>query len=146
MKIEIRVEPDAPDLRVEITCARLTPEIEQLLATIRMLDHKLTGRLEGETHLIDLAEVLYIESVDRKSYICTASRTYESDLPLQQVEQQTRDSGFVRASRTFLVNLRKVRSLKAEIGRRIRVTMENGEQVMASRHYADDLKARLGVK
>lgn len=145
MRIEISVEPDAPDLCVRITCAELTPEIERLLATIRMLDHKLTGRLGDETHVIDLGKVLYIEGVDRKSYICTASDTYESDLPLMQLERRIEDGSFVRVSRTFLVNLRKIRSLRAESGRRIRVTMENGEQIIASRQYADELKKRLGV-
>lgn len=145
MNIEIRVDPDAHDLSLVITCPSLTPQIEQMLATIRMMDHKLTGRLGDETHLVDVGQVLYIESMERRSYICTADATYESDLPLRHVERQIEDCGFARVSRTFLVNLRRIRSLKAEAGRRIRVTMENGEQVMASRQYADNLKKKLGV-
>lgn len=36
--------------------------------------------------------------------------------------------------------------MRMDLNRRIRVTMENGEQLMVSRQYAEGLKERLGVK
>jgi DNA-binding LytR/AlgR family response regulator len=44
------------------------------------------------------------------------------------------------------VRLRFIRSIKAELDRRLRLTLENGEQMIVSRQYADELKRRLGVK
>ena len=48
-------------------------------------------------------------------------------------------------SKSFLIHLQNIQSLKADINRRVRITMSNGEQIIASRQYADELKKRLGV-
>ena len=71
---------------------------------------------------------------------------YESSLQLYELEQQLCDYGFFRAGKSSLVQLKYIKSLKMDINRRIKVTLENGEQLMVSRQYADELKKRLGVK
>jgi DNA-binding LytR/AlgR family response regulator len=62
------------------------------------------------------------------------------------IEQQLCKGGFLRISKASLVNLKYVRSLRAELDRKIRLTLETGEQIIVSRQYADELKHRLGVK
>ena len=59
--------------------------------------------------------------------------------------QRLEEAGFCRVSKSCLIHLKKIRSLRAEIDRKLRVTMTNGEQIIASRLYADELKKRLGV-
>lgn len=109
------------------------------------MNHQLTARKNDETFLLDIADVIYIESVDRKCFIYTSDEIYESDFRLYELEQQLEEYGFVRVSKSFLIHLQKIHSLKADINRRIRITMSNGEQIMASRQYANELKKRLGV-
>lgn len=145
MKIEIFVDEKATDLNISVTCKQLTPEIEKILATLRMMNHQLVAKKNEETHLLDISQVIYIESVDRKCFIYTSGEIYESDFRLYELEQQLEEYGFFRVSKSFLIHLQNVQSLKAEINRKILVTMSNGEQIMASRQYADALKKRLGV-
>lgn len=146
MKIDISVDEAATDLTVSITCKQLTPDIERIIATLRMMDHQLTARKGSEVHMLDIAQVLYMESVDRKCFIYTDDDVYESDFRLYELEQQLEECGFFRVSKSCLIHLQKIRSLKADINRKIRITMSNGEQIMASRQYAEALKQRLGVK
>ena len=101
--------------------------------------------MEFWTHLLDIAQALYIESVDRKCFVYTSDEIFESDFRLYELEQQLEEYGFFRVSKSFLIHLQKVQSLKAEINRKIRITMSNGEQIIASRQYAEELKKRLGV-
>lgn len=145
MKIEVLVDEKAEDLHISVTCKQLTPDIEKLLATLRMMNQQLTAKKNEETYLLDIAQIIYIESVDRKCFIYTSDEVYESDFRLYELEQQLEKYGFFRVSKSFLVHLQNVQSLKAEINRKIRVTMSNGEQIIASRQYADALKKRLGV-
>ncbi len=146
MKIDISVDEAATDLTVSITCKQLTPDIERIIAALRMMDHQLTARKGSEVHMLDIAQVLYMESVDRKCFIYTDDDVYESDFRLYELEQQLEEYGFFRVSKSCLIHLQKIRSLKADINRKIRITMSNGEQIMASRQYAEALKQRLGVK
>lgn len=145
MKIEIFVDEEATDLQISVTCKQLSPDIEKILATLRMMNHQLTARKNDEIYLLDIADVIYIESLDRKCFIYTADEIYESDFRLYELEQQLEEYGFVRVSKSFLIHLQKIHSLKADINRKIRITMSNGEQIIASRQYANELKKRLGV-
>lgn len=145
MKIDISVDPAVTDLTVSITCGQLTPDIERMIAALRVMNHQLTAKKGGELYLLDIAQVLYIESVDRKCFIYTEHEMYESDFRLYELEQQLEECGFLRVSKSFLIHLHKIQSLKADINRKIRITMSNGEQIMASRQYAETLKKRLGV-
>lgn len=146
MKIEINIDETKVDMEVAITCSKLTPQVEQILAMLRMMDCQLTGRKGNEIYLLDIAQIIYIESVERKCFVYTADNVYESDFPLYELERQLAEYGFFRVSKSFLIHLPSIQSLKADINRRIRITMANGEQIIASRQYADGLKKRLGVK
>ena len=145
MKIEIFVDEKATDLNVSVTCKQLTPDVEKILTMLRMMNHQLMAKKKEETYLLDITQVIYIESVDRKCFIYTSDEMYESDYRLYELEQQLEEYGFFRVSKSFLIHLQKVQSLKTEINRRIRITMSNGEQIIASRLYAEELKKRLGV-
>lgn len=146
MKIEICVDENATDLEISITCKQLTPDVEKIIATLRMMNHQLTAKKADEIHLLDTAQIIYIESVDRKCFIYTSDEVYESDFRLYELEQQLEEYGFFRVSKSFLIHLQNIQSLKADINRKIRVTMSNGEEIIASRQYSDKLKKRLGVK
>lgn len=146
MKIEIDVKEEYQDTEVKIFCNHLTPDIEKIIATLRILNRQLTVKKEGEIYLLDVCEVIYAESIDKKTFVYTGTEVYESDFKLYELEQQLNQCGFFRASKSCMVQLKYIRSLKADINRKIRATLENGEQIMISRQYADELKRKLGVK
>lgn len=146
MKISINTEPDALDTHVSITCNHLTPEIEKIVAMLRMLDMKLTGIKDGEMHILDAAKVLYIDCVDKNVFLYTKDMVFETNLHLYELEEQLRKVDFFRANKSCIINFKQITSLKADINRRLRATMSNGEQLIISRQYADYVKERLGVK
>ena len=146
MKITINIDETAKDLHISLSCGELTPEIEKVLATLRMLNKQLTVTKNNEIFLLDAADVIYIETVDRKCFVYTSQSVYESDFKLYELEQQLGQYGFFRVSKSCLIHLKAVKSLKSDINRRIKVTLSNGEQLIASRQYAEELKEKLGVR
>ena len=146
MKIEININEDIEDIEIVFSCRKLTPAVERMLATLMVMDKKLTVLKEDETYFLDVTKVIYLESVDRKTFVYTEDAVYESRLKLYELEQQLDEYGFFRANKSCLIQLKYVRSLKADINRKIKVTLEDCEQVMVSRQYAEGLKKKLGVK
>ena len=146
MKIEIDINEIHPDIGVKITAPALTPEIERIIALMRMMDMQIPVKHDDETILLDADKILYIEAVDRNTFVYTKDETYGSDLKLYEFEEQFSERNFIRISKQSIVNLRKVKSLKTEINRKIRLTLVNGEQMIVSRMYADELRKRLGIK
>ena len=145
MKIEINVDDKVEETCISISCKGLTPELEKVLAMMRILEKQLVATRDGETFLLDVSEIIYIETIDRKTFVYTKDGVFESGLRLYELEEQLEECGFFRVSKSCLVKLQSVRSLKSDINRRIRVTLDNGEVIIASRQYADGIKRRLGI-
>lgn len=145
MKISIQTDDCVKDTEIVITCNRLTPEIEKIMATLRILNQQLLVTKGDEAIILEVSQIIYIESVDRKTFVYTKDVVYESKLKLYEIEARLCESGFIRASKSCLIHLRHIKSLRTDIDRRIRVSFESGEQILVSRQYADELKNRLGV-
>ena len=71
MKIEIKVDNSIEETSIHISCNQLTPELEKLIAMMRIMERKFVVSAEGEIFLLDVSEILYIEAVDRKTFVYT---------------------------------------------------------------------------
>lgn len=146
MKITIQTDENIKDMEIAITCKAITPELEQVLATLRILDRQVMARKGEETYVLDATGIFYIDTVDKKTFIYTQNEVYETEMRLYELEALLEKVGFLRVSKSCILNLKHIRSLRADLDRRIKVTMENGEQLIVSRQYAQELKNRLGVR
>lgn len=146
MKISIDIDSTKQDTEIQISCKSLTPDIEKIIATLRMLNQQIMVEKDEETYVLDVTKIMYIEAVDRKTFVYTQEDCFESKLKLYEMEERLEESGFLRVSKSCLIQLRHIRSLKGDLDRRLKVTLENGEQIMVSRQYADEIKRKLGVK
>lgn len=146
MKISIDIDSTKQDTEIQISCKSLTPEIEKIIATLRMLNQQIMVEKDEETYVLDVTKIMYIEAVDRKTFVYTKEDCFESKLKLYEMEERLEESGFFRASKSCLIQLRHIKSLKSDMDRKIKVTLENGERIIVSRQYADEIKRKLGVK
>lgn len=145
MKIVINIDDKIEETEIKIHCNQLNYEVENLIATLRMLNQQLLACKDGENYLLDVNDISYIEAVDRKTFVYTEEDVYESKLKLYEMEEKLCQSGFVRVSKACLVCLKNVKSIRNDVDRKLRLTMKNDEQIIASRQYADEIKKRLGV-
>lgn len=146
MKINLDIDGKYDDTEVIIRAPHLNNDIERIVAMMRMIDMQIAVRRDNETFLLDTDKVLYVEAVDRKTFVYTNADTYESELKLYELEQELVERDFLRISKQIIVNLRKIKSLKADVNRKIRVTLQNGEQIVVSRMYSDELRRKLGLR
>ena len=145
MKIAINIQPENKETQITISCNKLTPEIEKIIATLRILNQQLMVIKGDETYVLDVSKIIYIETIERRTFVYTKDTFYETKLKLYEMEERLCESGFFRVSKSCLVHLRYIKSLKNDINRRLRLTLESGEQIMVSRQYADEIKRRLEV-
>lgn len=101
---------------------------------------------ERRSVLLEPGEVLYAESVEERTYLYCAEAVLQTLLTLAELEARYEGLGYCRVSKAMVVNLRRIRSLRSRPGGRIEATVENGERIMISRHYAPLLRERLGLK
>lgn len=128
---------------VIIRCSEITQEIEQLLLYLQSPQRKLMGSRGGVQVVIDALDILYIESVDGKTFVYTAQDVLQVEHTLAQLEQLLNTVNFFRCSKSMILNIDKVAALKSLASNRIDATMRNGEHILISRTYASDFRKRL---
>lgn len=146
MQIKIETGAETEEVSITIRCREHSVYIDRLVAALYMVGQQIMVARKGEVLPLELEKVLYMESVDGRCFVYTKDEVYESNHRLYELERQLGQYLFVRINKAAIVNLKKLRSIKAHVNRRLLLTMENGEQLIASRQYADTIKVLLGVK
>lgn len=101
---------------------------------------KLIGFSEQKQYIIDPSEVLYCESVDGTTYIYAKDKVYRTAYTLSDIENTYSDTGYMRCSKSMVLNIHAIKSLRSELGNRIDTLLSNGEHIIISRHYAKELR------
>ena len=143
MKITINADEKYSETEITINCNRMGDEIEKLLAAIRLLDMKLTGRKDGRQYILDASDVIYIESTDKRTFLYTVTDVYESPFKLYELEEKLVDRDFLRAGKSCLFNINHIQTIEPELDRRLTLTMERGLKVVVSRQYSGLVKEKL---
>ncbi|MFS0724127.1 LytTR family transcriptional regulator DNA-binding domain-containing protein [Paenibacillus sp. 1P07SE] len=72
---------------------------------------KITAKAEDKIILFDPLEIDYVESSEGQSRLYVNSETFDTPIPLKELEQRLRPFGFFRCHRSYLVNLQRVREI-----------------------------------
>ena len=143
MDVEVKlIHPDKTEY-VEIGCHKVDERVEEITRFIKSRQGSLEGYSEGDMYNIPITDVYYIESVDDKTFLYLEKETYESRKRLYELEKVTDSFHFIRISKSAIVNLMKVESIKPALNGRFLCKLKNGEEVIISRKYVQGLKDKL---
>ena len=145
MKITIHEDPNISDTEISIVCPQMTEELRDMIANLGLIGYTVAGKKEGETFFISLKDIFYFESVDGSIFFYTEEDTYEAAARLYKIEEWVQNLKFARISKTVIVNLNKMKSIKQAEHSRLVATLINGEKIVVSRQYVPEIKKKLGV-
>ena len=135
MKLTLQQIADGEE-EIVLRYRKMTPEISTLIERINQETMTLLGRFEEKQYRITPAEIYYFESVDERLFAYTKTQTLQIMMTVTEVEHLLTESGFFRCNKSMVLNVNRVIAVKSEMGNRINATLDNGEHVMISRHYA----------
>lgn len=146
MKVTVEKDQKYLDPEILVRCIELDHTLQDIICYIGIAGKSIIGETEDETCFIPLNDVYYFESVDRSIYIYTEDQVYRSPAKLYILEEQLADTYFARISKTTILNLKKLKSVKSAKNYRLEGTLSNDERIMISRQYVRIIKDKLGVK
>lgn len=141
--MEICIMESAERFRVVIECKCADADVMRLKSHIALFEHRLAAEQDGEKVFVDTADVLYFESVDDATFLYTESAVLEIKKRLYELETALSERSFLRISKSVVVHLQKVVSLRPQLNRTILATMTNGEKLVISRSYVKKLRSIL---
>ena len=144
MKIVIEEPQGGEEEQIIVKCRKMSPELIRVLALLKAQD-TLIAYDGNEIHRIRSADIYYIEVVDNKTFLYCKDNLFESKQKLYELEEALANGDFLRASKSVILNLSKIKALSPALSGRFEAMLGNGEKVIISRQYVGDLKKRLGI-
>ena len=143
MEITVKKIGETEKEYIEIGCHRKDERIDEIVRFIRSREGILKGTKEDRQYSIALPDILYIEAVDEKTFIYLENDCYESGRRLYEFEEVLASRNFARISKSVVVNLMKIRSIRPSLNGRFSCVLTNNEQVIISRKYVPDIREKL---
>ncbi len=135
-------EPKLSENYLEIHYGKLNSETRDI---INYLESKnvLMGRNESESRLIKPNEIYYFEIVDRKCYAYLKEEVWRLEEGLAELTERYETHGFVRICKSMVVNVHKVKQIKADLNMRMDLVLLNEETIVMSRSYRNEFFKKL---
>lgn len=140
MQWKLNIGKKYEQTKVTIQAPELTEDITRLTTFIDQLSHTLTVKKDGEQNKIDIMHIIYIENIERMTFIYTETNMYEDNRPLYELEKNLRKFDFIRINKQTIISPRFIKSVKALLNSRYELMMTSGEKVIVTRHYRKAFK------
>lgn len=146
MKISLEQKEELKETEVLICYQELTEQVKQIEALLYAVNRKVLAKSDGKVYHLTPAEIYYIESVDKRTYLYGKQDVFEVSDRLYQLEKQFLDAGFVRVSKKCIVNKYMLKGIKILPNSRLEIMLTNGESILATRSYISDIRRALESK
>ena len=143
MDVTISKIPETETELVDIRCHEETDSVREIAAFVRSCQGQIIGMLDGRQYPITVSDIMYIESVDNRTFLYTTSEVYESKQRIYELEDYLKSRNFLRISKASIINLMKITSVKPALGGRFSAVLTNNEEIIISRKYVPELKRVL---
>lgn len=142
MRITLNQIKEGED-EIVLNYRKMTPELERIVSLLRSEKKRLIGWQEKRQVVLEPGKLFYIESVDNRCFGYTKEEVYRLEFTLSELAELLEERGFFRCSKSMVINIYRVESLKSLPCNRIDARMENGEHIVISRTYASEFRKRL---
>ena len=128
-----------------IGCKELKQKLEEIRITVEARTNKLRVISRNGQAFISTADILYVESYGRKTYIATGGDEYTSNLPLRQLYEDLKELGFFRIHKSYIVNLSHIKRINTA-GKEATVQLTNDEILPVGRRNVSSLGSAIVAK
>lgn len=143
MKLSLYKNNTLKEPEVHIHYADMSAALQQLIAYVKQYTCHLEVTKNGEITQLTAERLLYIESVDGKTFCYGINDMYQSPLSLAKLEALLSQTTVLRVSKTCLLNITYLKSFKPYPNHRLLAELTNGESILVSRKYIPALKQKL---
>ena len=128
---EENIEENYLELHYDVVDSETAAVLERLRPAVKYIE----GTTDGKRVTHPLSAIFYFETVDRKTFGYTKDTCIEVKETLQGIIDDHKDAGFVRISKSCIVNLYKIKRLQGDLNMRTLIYLKNDECLVMNRGY-----------
>lgn len=144
MKVTVEEGANVKEIEVLVKCQKKDAEIGQI---VKLLEERGKSILAYQGELcckVKVKDIFYIESIENRVFIYLEKEVLETKYKLYELEQLINEECFFRCNKSTIINVAKIKGIKAQMNRTLLATMENEECIYISRKYVKALKEIIG--
>ena len=141
MKLNLYEDKNNKDEHVDVYYSQMRPVIKQIIDTVSADRPSLSGRPADEDQddgfevILDPKDIYYMDFVDRKLFAYTKDGVFRLSNTLSNCEEMLWNYGFVRVSKSNLINIYKIKQLKPDVNMKVYASFDNGDRICINRSY-----------
>ena len=141
MKLNLYEDKKTTNEHVDIYYSNMRPVVRQLIDTVRSDRPSLSGRPadedldDGEEVILDPKDIDYLDHIERKLFAYTKDGVFRIMETLSACEEILWNYGFVRVSKSNLINIYRIKRLKPDVNMKVYAYFANGERICINRSY-----------
>lgn len=114
-------------------------EFEETLAAIRQelckAEECLSFQFQNEMYHIRYSDIIYIEGMRDKVWICSKNETYRWSGTLKALNKSLKGKGFFQVHRSYIINMNKIQKYNSQT-----VQLEGEKEIPISKYRLDEFK------
>lgn len=128
---------------LELHYDEINAETKELISRLDTTLSNVEGTFYEKHVSVPVTEVLYFDTVDRKTFAYTDKMCIEMRISLRNVLDDYSDAGLIRISKSAVVNVYKIDHLQGDINMRTTIFLKNGEKLIMNRGYKKEFMTEL---
>lgn len=143
MKIKTEQDLSCSEIEITIKYPQKNRQVDRIVDFLQSLDMQIKCDIDNTEQMVDIQDIHYIESVEKKTFVYLEKAVYHTDFRLYQLKDKLQKYGFVQISKSCILNINALESIKPLFNSRMEATLKNGEKVYINRKYLNDVKRAL---
>ena len=143
MIINLKQDTTKKDIEVTIEYPVMNKTVNRIVSLIKSADTQIECYMDDSLKLINVSEVYYIESIDKKTIVFDEKQGYYNKSRLYQLYEKLANKGFVQISKYCIVNINKLEKIKTLANSHLEAELSNGKCLYVTRKYLENIRLLL---
>ena len=143
MKIKTEQDSSCKEIEVIIKYPQKDKQVDRIIDFLQSFDMQIKCVGNNAGQMINILDIYYIESVDKKTFVYLENAVYRTDFRLYQLKDKLKSYGFVQISKSCILNINTLERIRPLFNSRMEATLKNGEKVNINRNYLNGVKNAL---
>lgn len=143
MIIKLEQDLSCDEIEVTVKYGKDEENLRRIVKLLKSVDMQIKCDKDGTERMVNASDIYYIESVDKQTFVYLEREVYHTDFRLYQLIEQLTQYGFVQISKSCILNVHYMASIKPLFNSRMEATLKNSEHVTVNRNYLSEIKKTL---
>jgi DNA-binding LytR/AlgR family response regulator len=143
MLLKLEQHAAQKDIEVIIKFPVKNKTVDRIVSLIKSVDMQIECYLDDIVKPINVSDIYYIESIDKKTFVFCEKEGYQVKNRLYQIYEKLTDNGFVQISKYCILNINKLEKIKPLANSHLEAVMSNGKCLYVTRKYLSGIQKIL---